>query len=670
MPDSTSGDAAPIGLEAPTRCDPVLEPCRHNGRVNTFAAWRMLHSGPVDVDATISKELLLRVWGFARRYRGKIVAVLVLIVSSSVLGAVPPLLYRAVIDSAIGHKRLGLLNVLCAAILLVAFAGTAAQVATRWLVSQVGEGVIFDLRVALFDHIQRMPVAFFTRSQTGAVTSRLTNDLQGGHRAFMETASSMASTVLGLAVTLVAMVVLEWRLTLLALVIAPLFILVTRRMRGRLHQLMAEQMDANAGMNAQMTERFQVGGALLMKLFSQRGRESASFSQRAARLRDVGIDTAVYGRVFHGMFGLVAAVGIGVVYWAGGHMAIDGTLTLGTIVAFTAYLTQLYGPMTMLAGARVDLAGAVVSFQRVFEVLDFPSAISERDGAVALDTPTGRAELSEVWFRYPRAADVTLESLEGEFTDAGYDERAWVLKDVSFTIEPGRRVALVGPSGAGKTTVAMLLPRIYDATAGVVRIEGHDVRDVGIESLTAAVGMVLQDSHLFHDTIRHNLLYARPDATEDEMIEAARAARIHDLVASLPDGYDTVVGERGHRLSGGEKQRVAIARLLLKDPALVILDEATAHLDSESELLIQNALAEALHGRSSLVIAHRLSTVTAADDILVLDEGRIVERGRHDDLAGAGGLYAELCRIQFERPAANGAGGSRRGPASDRLARP
>ena len=626
----------------------------------SFAGWRMLHNGPVDGDARVSRELLVRVWQFARRYRRKIAALLALIVVSAVLGAIPPLLYRAVIDHAIGERRFGLLNVLCLAILLIAFANTVGQVVARWFVSHIGEGIIFDLRVALFDHIQRMPISFFTRSQTGAVTSRLTNDLQGGHRIFTETLTSMASTVLGLAVTLVAMFILEWRLTLLALIIAPLFIVVTRRMRGHLHKLMAQQMDANAGMNAQMTERFQVGGALLMKLFGQPRRETAGFSDKAGRLRDVGIETAVYSRVFHGMFGLVAAVGIGLVYWAGGHMAIDGSVTLGTIVAFTAYLTQLYGPMTMLAGARVDLAGAVVSFQRVFEVLDFPSAIAEREGAEELRDPTGRAELSEVWFRYPRAADVTIASLEGEHTDSGYDERAWVLKDVSFCIEPGQSVALVGPSGAGKTTIAMLLPRIYDATAGTVLVEGHDVRDVSIESLTAAVGVVLQDSHLFHDTIRHNLLYARPDATEAEMIEVARAARIHDLVASLPDGYDTLVGERGHRLSGGEKQRVAIARLLLKDPALVILDEATAHLDSESELLIQNALAEALSGRSSLVIAHRLSTVVAADQILVVDQGRIVERGRHEELVGSGGLYAELSRIQFDRPSVNGDGARRR----------
>jgi ATP-binding cassette subfamily B protein len=632
--------------------------------VINYAGWRMLHTGKVDGDATISRELVARVWGFAQRYRRKIGGLLATIVATSVLAAVPPLLYRAVIDDAIGKRNFGLLNVLCVAILLAAMAVTVGQVVSRWFVSHIGEGMIFDLRVALFDHIQRMPIAFFTRSQTGAVTSRLTNDLQGGHRVFTETLSSMVQTLLGLTVTLIAMFLLEWRLTLLALLIAPLFIVVTRRMRGRLHALMAEQMDANAQMTAQMTERFQVGGALLMKLFGQPRREVNGFSTRAGRMRDVGIETAVYSRVFHGMFGLVAAVGIGVVYWAGGRMAIDGTVTLGTIVAFTAYLTQLYGPMTMLAGARVDLAGAVVTFQRVFEVLDFPSAIAERASAVELVAPARRAELSEVWFRYPPATEVTLTSLEGEYTDVGFDERAWVLKDVSFTIEAGQSVALVGPSGAGKTTIAMLLPRIHDATSGVVSVEGHDVRDLTLASLGSTVGMVMQDAHLFHDTIRHNLLYARPDATEAEMIDVAKAARIHDLVASLPDGYDTVVGERGHRLSGGEKQRVAIARLLLKDPAIVILDEATAHLDSESELLIQRALAEALSGRSSLVIAHRLSTVVAADQILVLDQGRIVERGTHDALVGAGGLYGELSRIQFDRPTMDGFdGAARRRPA-------
>ncbi|MGH9285284.1 MAG: ABC transporter ATP-binding protein, partial [Acidimicrobiales bacterium] len=498
-------------------------------------------------------------------------------------------------------------------------------------------------------HIQRMPVAFFTRTQTGALTSRLTTDLTGGHRIFTETMSSVVGTMLGLVVTLGAMFVLSWKLTLTALAIAPLFIVVTRRMRGRLHLLMTDQANTTAALNSQMTERFQVGGAMLVKLFGRSSREVDGFGAKAGQLRDIGVSAAVYSRVFHVFFSMVGAVGIGLVYWVGGRMAVTGSLTLGTLVAFTAYLAQLYVPMTMLAGARVDLAGALVSFQRVFEVLDFAPAIAERPGAVELVEARGRVELDGVWFRYPPAAGVTLTSLEGEATDAATGEGAWVLRDVSFTIEPGRTVALVGPSGAGKTTIAMLVPRLYDATQGTVRVDGRDVRDLTVASLAAATGMVMQDPHLFHDTIRSNLLYAKPDASEGEMVEAARAARIHDLIASLPDGYGTVVGERGYRLSGGEKQRVAIARLLLKDPAIVVLDEATSHLDSESELAIQAALATALAGRSCLVIAHRLSTVVAADRILVVDGGRVVEQGAHGELLGARGLYHELWRLQFER---------------------
>jgi len=629
-----------------------FRPARRDGaaaRVIPASAWRSVRGHAVDPDARISPQMVGRVWAFARPYRRKLAALCGLIVVSAVLAAVPPLLYKAVIDDAIPDRRYGLLNGLAAAIIVVAFTATFGQVAARWIVARVGEGVIFDLRVALFDHIQRMPISFFTRTQTGAVTSRLTNDLTGGHRVFTETVANIVQTLLGLAVTLVAMLLLEWRLTLLALVIAPVFLVVIRRMRGRLHQLMAEQMDTFATMNAQMTERFQVGGALLVKLFGQPRREIEGFSRRAGELREVGVNTAVYSRIFHAVFGLVAAVGIGLVYWVGGRLAIDGTVSLGTIVAFTAYLTQLYGPMTTLAGARVELAGAVVSFQRVFEVLDFPTAIIDRPQAEVLVAPVGSVELRGVSFRYPATNEVTIASLEGDAHERG-GEQSWVLRDVSFTIAPGRRAALVGPSGAGKTTIAMLVPRMYDAVEGAVLVDGHDVRDLALESLAAAVGMVSQDAHMFHDTVRHNLLFARPDASDAEMVEAARAARIHPLLMSLPDGYDTVVGERGHRLSGGEKQRVAIARLLLKDPAIVILDEATAHLDSESEALIQEALAEALSGRTSLVIAHRLSTVVDTDEILVVESGRIVERGRHDALLDAGGLYEQLCRIQFEQP--------------------
>ncbi|MGH9183146.1 MAG: ABC transporter ATP-binding protein [Acidimicrobiales bacterium] len=607
----------------------------------------MLHHTDVD-GARLSLPLAQRVWAFARPYRARIAALVGTIAAGALLGAVPPLLYRAVIDDAIGGRRLDLLNVLALALVAVAAAGATTGVVARWLSSRVGEGLICDLRVALFDHIQRMPLAFFTRTRTGALTSRLTTDLVGGHRVFTETLASVVSTLLSVVVTVVAMLVLDWRLTVVALAIAPVFIVVTRRMRGRLHGLMTAQANANASMTTQITERFQVGGALLVKLFGTPRGEVEQFSRHAAELRDTGTSTAVYSRLFHVAFTLVASVGTGLVYWYGGRMVVSGAVSLGTIVAFAAYLTQLYTPLTMLANARVDLAGALVSFQRVFEVLDLPSPIVERPGAVELGAPRGHVELDRVWFRYPPAAEVALASLGEEGDDLDTDH-GWALQDVSAVIEPGQTVALVGPSGAGKTTISLLAARLYDVTAGAVHIDGHDVRDLTMETVAAAVGTVTQDPHLFHDTIRNNLLYARPDAGHDQVVEAARAAQIHSLVASLPEGYETVVGERGYRLSGGEKQRLAIARLLLKDPAIMILDEATAHLDSESEVLIQRALAVALEGRSSLVIAHRLSTVVNADQILVLDRGRIRERGTHHQLLDADGLYAALFRLQFER---------------------
>ncbi|MFN2555955.1 MAG: ABC transporter ATP-binding protein [Nitriliruptorales bacterium] len=619
--------------------------------MSIYGAWRALGSPPTDQDARLSRELAGRVWQFARPYRLHIAGLLAAIVVASLLSAVTPLLYRAVIDDAIIGRQLRLLHLLAAAILTVAAGGALAQVAARLFSSRIGERVVFDLRVALFDHVQQQPVAFFARTQTGALTSRLTTDLVGGHRVFTETLSAVAQTVLGVVVTLAAMLLLDWRLTLLALAIAPLFVAVARRMRGRLHRLMGAQLAASADLTSQMTERFQVGGALLVKLFGRPDLELQRFERSAGRLRDIGVETAVLSRVFHVAFALVSGVGIGLVYWVGGLLVISGSVSLGTIVAFTAYLTQLYTPLTMLANARVDLAAALVSFQRVFEVLDFPPTIVEADGAIELRRPKGSVEFEHVWFRHPSPSETTIVSLEGEAVDSGYDEDAWVLCDVSFRVEPGRTVALVGPSGAGKTTITMLVPRMYDVTRGAVRVDGHDVRDLTLSSLSRAVGVVSQDTHLFHDSVRHNLLYAKPDATESELIEAARAARIHELIASLPDGYDTLVGERGYRFSGGEKQRLAIARLLLRDPAIVLLDEATAHLDSESEVLIRRALGEALAGRSSLVIAHRLSTIVDADLILVLDRGRIVERGTHEELLAAGGLYRQLHRMQFDRSA-------------------
>ena len=602
-----------------------------------------------EADVAPTRETVMRVWAFVRSYRRQMLAYLGLVTAASLLGASLPLLYKLVIDDAIAGGRFGLLNVLALAILAVGAASALAEVGGRWLASRIGEGVIFDLRLALFDHVQRLPLAFFTRIQTGALISRLNNDVIGSQRPFTETLGQLAQTVVGVTAVLGFMLVLDWRLTLLSLAIAPLFIAVLRAMSGRLQALLQRQMDANASLATQMTERFQVGGALLVKLFGNRRDESDRFGQRARTLRDVGVAMSVHTRAFFVMFTSVSVVGTALVYWYGGRLAIQGTVTLGTLVAFTVYLQRLYSPITMLSNAKVELTSAFVSFQRVFEVLDFPVQLDESDTAVTLTEPAGRVEFDDVWFRYPPPAEVAIPSLEGDEHTAGYDPDSWALRAVSFTMEPGRTVALVGPSGAGKTTLSLLVARLYDVTRGAVRLDGVDLRDVTLDSLGAAVGMVTQDPHLFHDTIRNNLRYAKPEATDAELVEAARAANIHDLVASLPDGYDTLVGERGYRLSGGEKQRLAIARLLLKDPAVMVLDEATAHLDSESEAVIQQALSVAMAGRSSLVIAHRLSTVVNADEILVLDRGRVVERGRHRELLGAAGMYDDLYQIQFQQ---------------------
>ena len=524
----------------------------------------------------------------------------------------------------------------------------------RYYSARIGEGLIFDMRTALFDHVQHQPLSFFTRTQTGSLMSRMNNDVIGAQQAVTNTLGTVFSNVVSVVVTVTFMLALEWRLTLLTLVILPLFIIPAKRMGPKLQRLTRESMQLNASMNNTIAERFNVGGALVVKLFGKHRRESDTFSDRAGRVRDIGVQTAMYSRVLFAALGLVAAIGTAIVYFVGGNLAISGTIGVGTIAAFAVYVSQIYQPLTQLANARVDVLTALVSFERVFEVLDFPPLITNRPGAVDLLEPVGRVEFDHVWFRHPSAAVSSIPSLEeaAPATDTD-DESAWILRDVSFTVAPGELVALVGPSGAGKTTSALLVPRIYDVSAGEVRVDGHDVRDYTLESLRGSVGMVMQDPHLFHDTIRANLRYARPDATDAELVEACKAARIHDLIASLPDGYDTLVGERGYRMSGGEKQRLAIARMLLKDPAVVILDEATSHLDSESELAIQHALADALVGRTSLVIAHRLSTIVAADRILVLEDGRIIESGRHEDLLRAGGLYTDLYHTQVDQPAAD-----------------
>jgi ATP-binding cassette subfamily B protein len=592
-----------------------------------------------------------RAWQFIRAYRLLLAGYLACIAVSALLGVIPPLLLKRLIDVAIPHKDLGAVDRIAFALVALALIAGGLSLLNRWLGARIGEGVIYDLRTALFDHVQRMPLAFFTRTQTGALMSRLTVDVLDAQNA-VSTMASVLSDFLVLGTTLAAMLVLDWQATLLALAVVPAFFVLDRRMARYITRLARLRLGLNASMSTMMTERFNVSGALLVKLFGRPTQEHAEFSEKAAGVRDTGVQQAVAGRILFAALTLIGAVGTAAVYWLGSRAVVRGELQIGTVVALAAYVTRLYQPLSDLAGARVDLLGALVSFERVFEVLDAPRAIEDAPDAALLPAPAaGRVVASDVWFRYPAPADVSIASLEagvGEVT-LSTDPSAWVLAGISFVAEPGTMTALVGPSGAGKTTLSTLVPRLYDVTSGAITIDGFDVRQVTLASLTAAIGVVTQDAHLFHDSVAMNLRYARPSATDAELEAACRAARIHDVIAALPEGYETIVGERGYRLSGGEKQRLAIARMLLKDPAVVILDEATAHLDSETELLIQQALAEGLAGRTSIAIAHRLSTIKAADQILVMDGGRIVERGTHDTLVAAGGVYSELYKTQYSR---------------------
>jgi len=622
--------------------------------VSMNSSWHIAASFRNDRSVTDKKlppGTVRRIVRFAAPYRRELVYFLILIVIDAVIGAVNPLIFRAIIDQGIGHHRLGLTELLAGLIAVLAVLDGIDSLANRWFSARIGEGLIYDMRSKVFEHIQRMPIAFFTRTQTGALISRINNDVLGAQQAFTGTLSNVVSNLISVSLVLATMFYLSWQITLIALILLPLFVVPARLMAGRLQRITRESYVLNADMSTQMSERFNVAGALLVKLFGRPADEAALFRTRARRVADIGVTQAMYARVFLVSLSLVAALATALVYGLGGRFAIQGSLTVGTVVALSAYLARLYGPLTSLSNVQVDVMTALVSFDRVFEVLDLTPSIADAPDATELTVEPGRAvsvEFDHVDFRYPTAAEVSLASLESVAVLDNAPERQ-VLFDVSFRAEPGQLVALVGPSGAGKTTISQLVTRMYDVQSGAVRVGEHDVRGLTLASLRNVVGVVTQDAHMFHDTIRHNLTYAKPSVTEAEMWEVIDAAQIGVLIRSLPDGLDTLVGDRGYRLSGGEKQRLAIARLLLKAPAVVVLDEATAHLDSESEVAVQRALSTALSGRTSIVIAHRLSTVREADMILVVDDGRIVEQGTHDELIDAAGLYSELYHTQFER---------------------
>ena len=599
----------------------------------------------------VDRKTMRRVLTFIRPYRRQLIWFVLAVIAGAIAVAIPPLLFRSLLDTAVPDKNRSLVGLLAAAAVGLAFANALFSLVQRFYSARIGEGLIYDLRVSLFDHVQRMPIAFFTRAQTGALQSRLNSDIVGAQQAVTSTLGTVVSNVITLVVTLAIMLRLEWRLTILTLLVLPAFLWPARRLGPRLQALTRQGMQLNAEMNNLTAERFNVAGALVAKLFGRPAHEREEFSSRARGVRDIGVRSAMYSRVLFVALGLVAAVGSAVVYWVGGNLAVSGVLTTGTVAAFVIYVGQIYQPLVQLTNSRVEVLTALVSFERVFEVLDFAPAIVDKDDAPPLAASRGQVEFDHVWFRHPPGIDVSLASLEAAGTYASDEPSDWILRDVSFTAAPGETIALVGPSGAGKTTIAMLVPRVYDVSQGAVRIDGTDVRDVTLDSVHDTVGLVAQDPHLFHDTIRNNLRYARPEATDEQLRDALGAARILDLVDSLPDGLDTVVGERGYRMSGGEKQRLAIARVLLKDPAVVILDEATSHLDSESEVAIQRALDEALDGRTAIVIAHRLSTIVGADRILVVDGGRIVESGTHTQLLARRGVYADLYTTQLSSQA-------------------
>jgi ATP-binding cassette subfamily B protein len=624
----------------------------------------------------VTWRLMRRVLGYSYPYRWQIAAMLALILVNTALTLLTPLILRSLIDSALPDKDLNQLVMLALGLLLIPAIGGGLNVFQRRLNAWIGEGVIYDLRVALYAHLQRMSLRFFTNTKTGELMSRLNNDVVGAQNAISNTIVAAITNLVQAAAVLAVMLALEWRLTLVSVAILPLFILAARRLGVYLRDIAREAMDLNAQMNAMMNETLNIGGALLVKLFGRARTETSRFEQRAVRVRDIGVRRAVLGASFFIIVGLISAMGTALVYGIGGYLVIQGAFTIGTIVAFGAYLTSLYSALQGLANAPVEFATSIVSFERVFEVIDLPMDIREEPGATVLEAVRGELAFENVSFRYQVEEQAALKDVhrfghmdsvttvlsgdkparlprngdsEAEEDIPRSQARETALEEINFRVQPGQLVALVGPSGAGKTTLTYLIPRLYDPTQGRILIDQHDLRSVTLDSLTEQIGMVTQETHLFHDTIRTNLLYARLDATLEELEAAARAANIHNFIDELPDGYDTVVGERGYRLSGGEKQRIALARVILKDPRILVLDEATSHLDSESELLIQEALKRVMAGRTSIVIAHRLSTILAADVILVLDRGRIVEQGTHQELLALNGVYAGLYETQFSR---------------------